>query len=167
MKPIRTILHTTDFSDSARLAMEMACALARDPEARMIVMHVVPQGAPAIGADREVIRRGEIAEQELHSYREEMRGRLEELQPRSRKVHVEHVLKEGPVAEVILRMAEETPCDLIVMGTHGAGGCSHKALGSVTEEVMKSAPCPVVIVKTPVAEKVAARRPSRTAVGAS
>ena len=42
MLPIRTILHPTDFSDSAQGAFEMACALARDYSAELVFLHVVP-----------------------------------------------------------------------------------------------------------------------------
>ena len=65
------------------------------------------------------------------------------------QIVVEHRLEEGnPVAE-ILRVARETHCDLIVMGTHGRTGLAHLLMGSVAEQVVRKAGCHVLVVKTP------------------
>ncbi len=64
------------------------------------------------------------------------------------KVSIEHRLEEGIPAAEILRVAQETKCDLIVMGTHGRTGMAHLLMGSVAEQVVRKALCPVMIVKT-------------------
>jgi len=56
---------------------------------------------------------------------------------------------EGDVATEILRLAQETGSDLIVMGTHGRTGLARLLMGSVAEQVVRKAPCPVLTVKTP------------------
>ena len=56
--------------------------------------------------------------------------------------HVEH----GPAAPEILKKAATLPADVIVMGTHGAGGFEHMVLGSVAEKVLRKATCPVFTV---------------------
>ena len=53
----------------------------------------------------------------------------------------------GPPADTIVRMAHERGADLIVMGTHGHTGLRHVLLGSVAEQVVRLAPCPVLTVK--------------------
>jgi nucleotide-binding universal stress UspA family protein len=69
---------------------------------------------------------------------------------------VEHRLEVGdPVAE-ILRVAQESKCDLIVMGTHGRTGLAHLLMGSVAEKVVRKAACPVLVVKTPFPENSSA-----------
>ena len=55
-------------------------------------------------------------------------------------------------AGYILRIAREIPSDLIVMGTHGRTGLSRLLMGSVAEQVLRQAPCPVLTVKTPFPE---------------
>jgi nucleotide-binding universal stress UspA family protein len=65
------------------------------------------------------------------------------------KVPVERVLHEGAVAALIVQTAHETPCDVIVMGTHGQGKQPKGLMGSVAEEVVRTASCPVVTVKLP------------------
>ena len=47
----------------------------------------------------------------------------------------------------ILRVQAEHYCDLIVLGTHGTTGFRHWLAGSVAEEVIRRAPCPVLVVK--------------------
>src|SRR5947207_2267331 len=74
---------------------------------------------------------------------------LEHLPLPGLRVRPERLLKEGDPATAILAAAEETGCDLIVMGTHGWKGEVRKLMGSVAEEVMQKAPCPVVAVKVP------------------
>ena len=57
-------------------------------------------------------------------------------------------------AEGIVRVAKETNADLIVMGTHGRTWRSDALLGSVTEQVLRSATCPVVVTKVPFSDTV-------------
>ncbi len=62
---------------------------------------------------------------------------------------MEHRLAEGDPAEEILRLSEAQHCDLVVMGTHGKTGLERYLTGSVAEEVLRKAVCPVLVVKTP------------------
>ena len=52
-----------------------------------------------------------------------------------------------PAAEIV-RFAREFSCDAIVVGTHGRSGVGRLALGSVAEEVLRTTPCPVVVVRS-------------------
>jgi nucleotide-binding universal stress UspA family protein len=56
------------------------------------------------------------------------------------------VTSDGPIVQEILRIAVELPADLIVMGTHGLSGFERLLLGSVTQKVLRKAPCPVLTV---------------------
>ena len=60
----------------------------------------------------------------------------------------------GRAAEMIVERAAALGVDLIAMGTHGHSGFKHLLLGSVAEHVLRTAPCPVLIVR---AEEFAAR----------
>jgi nucleotide-binding universal stress UspA family protein len=81
--------------------------------------------------------------------KEPLRVKLQQLLPRDSKVRVKHRLAEGDAATEILRLAKETQADVIVMGTHGRTGLVRVLMGSVAEQVVRKAPCPVVTVKTP------------------
>ena len=54
---------------------------------------------------------------------------------------------EGDPVDMILRAAEETHSDVIVMGTHGRTALARLLLGSVAESVLRKAPCPVLTAK--------------------
>lgn len=147
---LKTILHPTDFSEDSQCALEVACALARNQATRLILLHVVPRPI-VIGTDPNVPAYKEAhADEDLQADRWEMSARLEKLRGEVSVAQVETLLKEGDVPEVIVRTAEMIPCDLIVMGTHGASRAYQSMMGSVTAAVTENAPCPVVTVKLPV-----------------
>ena len=55
---------------------------------------------------------------------------------------------------MICEEAATAPCDLIVMGTHGRTGVAHLFLGSVAEKVVRTAPCPVLTIRSETRERV-------------
>jgi nucleotide-binding universal stress UspA family protein len=141
MLPIRTILHPTDFSASCRPAFELACALARDYSAALVIAHVVP---PVRVFAPDGIAVPFPAEEPY-----EARARLAQVHPTDGHLEVEHRLLEGEPAEMILKLAADASADVIVMGTHGTGGLVRFLVGSVAESVMRKAPCPVLTVREP------------------
>jgi universal stress protein A len=143
MSAIKTILYATDFSECSRAVFPLACALASGNDARLIVLHVVPAGAPKAGFTSG-LEPTTAFEEDWKSYRDEMESRLSDLQTPDPRFNVERLLKEGDAAEVILHTANETGCDLIVMGTHGRSGESLRLMGSVAERVSRHAPCAVL-----------------------
>jgi nucleotide-binding universal stress UspA family protein len=77
---------------------------------------------------------------------------------------VECASPEGPASEVIVEQARQRAVDLIAMTTHGRGGLTHWVFGSVAEDVLRHAPCPVLLVRIDQegrthAEKGGRRRP--------
>jgi nucleotide-binding universal stress UspA family protein len=146
MTPIRTILHPTDFSESAEAAFSVASMLAREHGARLIVLHVYPP--PVCLAGGEAPRLG--AKYEVDLWR--LLDRYHAADPEAR---FEHCLIEGLPAEEIVRLAEKESCDLIVMGTHGRTGLLRLLMGSVADKVLREARCPVLTVRTPPATKAA------------
>ena len=144
MLPIKTILHPTDFSERSDFAFRLACSLARDYGARLIVLHVA-EPPMAIAGEGMLIPPPAI---DLES----LRQRLGQFRPRDSKVFVEHRLVQGAAVPEILQAAGETKCDVIVLGTHGRTGLGRFLIGSVAEQIVRRAPCPVVAVKTPLPE---------------
>jgi quercetin dioxygenase-like cupin family protein len=86
----------------------------------------------------------------------ESRPRFPWPQPSDPQLHVEHHLAEGDPGQEILHLARALRCDLIVMGTHGRTGLGRFLTGSVAEEVLRKAACPVLVVKTPMSPTPAA-----------
>jgi nucleotide-binding universal stress UspA family protein len=138
----KRILVTTDFSDASKKAFQYAAALARRFEASVTLLYVVPSQLPSelshIGIVLEEKRLVEEARERLPRFREA------ELDPHR---HVETLVLNGRPAHEICHTAETRQTDLIVMSTHGHTGLKHFLLGSVTEKVVRHAPCPVLVVR--------------------
>jgi hypothetical protein len=83
--------------------------------------------------------------------------RFQHLRAVDPQVRVEHqvIVADRPRASHILEILDRLGCDMIVMGTHGRSWLKHLLFGSVTEEVVRTARCPVMVVKAP-AHKAAA-----------
>ena len=136
MIPIRTILHPTDFSGHAEHAFHLACCLARDQGARLIVLHVGQQ-SPTSSVEHDALQ-----------------DKLRQFQISDPNVRVEQRLEQGTPEAEIMRVASESACDLIVMGTKGKMGIGQAVLpgrwvGSVAGAVLRSATCLVMTVKSP------------------
>jgi nucleotide-binding universal stress UspA family protein len=142
MLPIRTILHPTDFSPHSDHAFQVACALARDYVARLVVLHVKPFEM-MYSAD------GYVLPTDPEVARQAKREQLDHLRPPDPAIRVERLLAEGDAVQEILQTAKEVRADVIVLGTHGRTGVGRLLLGSVAEAVLRKAPCPVLTVKTP------------------
>lgn len=154
MLPIRTILHPTDFSVHSEWAFRLACSLARDHGSRLVVLHVIP---PDVHGERIVVygERGSASIRPRGYY--QALEKLCQLRASDLKVSIEQQLEEGEPDAIILRVARESNCDLIVMGTHGRTGLRRLLMGSVAEEVVRKAPCAVLTVKTPFPETAPVR----------
>lgn len=139
MLNIQTILHPTDYSERSDYAFRIACSLARDYQAKLVLLHV---------AMRSVTIEGEaaIAPRSEEYFQEELDKLARVAVPAG--ICVERFVREGDPAGEILRAAQFTNADLIVMGTHGRTGLSRLLMGSVAEQVLRKAPCPVLTVRT-------------------
>jgi len=139
MLPFKTILFATDFSPASKVAFEVASALARDYRAHIVAVHVVEPVAVAFTEYTAYIGPEEDMEKVT-----EMLHALEAPWP---NVTLEHRILEGSAPSVITETAEEIGADLIVMGTHGRTGFTRLIMGSVAEEVLRRAPCPVLTIR--------------------
>ena len=139
MLPVATILHPTDFSECSEFAFRLACALARDYKARLVLLHVLP---PPI-----IIYGGGAVPPDPWPTIEEAKARLRELEGHAHHMRVESQVMEGDPVDMILRGAEEMHRDVIIMGTHGRTALTRLLLGSVAESVIRKAPCPVLTAK--------------------
>jgi nucleotide-binding universal stress UspA family protein len=143
MIAIRRILCPIDFSETADRAAAEASRMARWYRADVHALHVLPLMTEAWAA-------GFPVDPHTHEprvpvdLRAHLEGRLQDA--RASGVIVEAHLREGGAAAEILRYADESAADLIVMGTHGRGGLGRLVLGSVAESVLRRSPCPVLTV---------------------
>jgi nucleotide-binding universal stress UspA family protein len=137
------ILAPVDFSDFASRSLAHAAALSRWYDAKLSVLHVAPafEVLPVEGALGVPLQDVRSSTQEEAV--QDMRRLLEAGGVADNAVPV---TRTGDPSAVIIEEAVKNKTDLIVMGTHGRRGFRRMLLGSVTESVLREAPCPVLTV---------------------
>ncbi len=140
---VRRILCPIDFSAASTHALDQATRLAHWYGARLAVLHVRPTVTP----HPDMPAGGPVAPWLLAEL-EELRQRVTVAgrEATAAGVEVAPLATAGQPVHDILDCASTLPADLIVMGTHGTSGFQHLVLGSVTEKVLRKAPCPVLTV---------------------
>lgn len=144
---ITKILYPTDFSDHSHRALHHALFLARQYKATLHILHaIVLHGEDPYNPELHFPALDEI-EKELEKKASERM--LHMIQDSSvHEVSIVRAQERGvSPAPVILDYAAKNGIDLIVMGTHGRRGLRHLLMGSVAEEVVRMAPCPVMTVR--------------------
>ncbi|MEY2515349.1 MAG: hypothetical protein QOJ89_2707 [bacterium] len=149
----RKILVAVDGSQDAAAALRHAERLARDQHAKLVVLTVVPTASP-----QNVIPAGAMPPPIDHEqvFARILRDAVMALGP---DVGVEARLARGRPAPRIVEVAEQSGCDLIVMGFHGHGRLHHALMGSVSDSVMRASGLPVLL--THAASPVAGARVGR------
>ncbi len=143
MVNIKKVLCPIDYSVCSQEAFKYAAHIARTESARLYLMHVIDvrtfgRESPL---DFDVPKPGEDT---IRSIREELAKKAaDEIEG----VDIESIVVVGVPVKDILGAAKEKGVDLIVMGTHGRTGLPHMIIGSVAENVVRKAPCPVLTVR--------------------
>ena len=139
------ILVPVDFSETSAAALKYAVALADAFQARLHLLHVV----------EDPVERGWAAELAMVTSPEFERGAREHsdaelaqllTQPERERYGAALVTEIGRPFANIVKYARREDIDLIVMGTHGRGRMAHLIIGSVAENVVRKAPCPVLTI---------------------
>lgn len=137
------ILVPTDFSAGSRLAVDYAVQLARRLGASMHLLHVTEDPSIAGMWTEAYVDLAQLRQERETGARHLMDKLRREIGP----ADVTDEIATGPVARVITDTAAERGAGLIVMGTHGRTGLAHVLVGSVAEQVMRMAGCPVLTVR--------------------
>jgi nucleotide-binding universal stress UspA family protein len=134
----RNILVAVDGSDHSRAALEHAIELARDQNARLTLITVVPHlAAVAVASSAQVMPLQEACFQETLT---------DAVASVPQDVGVVRILAHGRPSREIAECVAKGDFDLIVMGTHGRGRVGEVVLGSVSREVLHRARTPVLLV---------------------
>jgi nucleotide-binding universal stress UspA family protein len=153
MKPFRKILIPVDFSPASRRALHHALGLARAYAATVHVVHVwEPPGL--VKADLDAWSTGHVEAMPAAARRaadDQMRELLDDFGFAASE-RPEYEILAGDPARAIVEMVNAGGYDLIVMGTHGRTGFSRLLVGSVAENVVRRARCPVLTVRDDVKE---------------
>ena len=147
MIALKNILVATDFSEPAEAALRYGKELTRRFDSSLHVLHVVddlaarPDPLPAAPRDLGALQT---------TLEDDARANLAELVPEPDRsalhAHLDITVSDQP-AQAILAYARDARIDLIVVGTHGRRGLAHFFLGSVAQELARTAMCPVLTVR--------------------
>ena len=136
---VDSILVPTDFSATSDAALHYATKMALALGARLYLMHVPGKTGEHFEASFPLGQFETTATERLSSFL--TKEELERLRP-------EYAMRIGTPAEEIVRYADACDAGLIIMGTHGRSGIAHVLMGSVAEQVVRTAPCPVLLVRS-------------------
>lgn len=141
----KRILCPIDFDEKAMDALALAAQLARQNDATLFLLHVVPFVMPPSYAPSNVYT--------ADVQQEDARERLREIAQRYLKgIKCELSTHIGDVVETILRAEREFAADAIVMATHGRHGLSRVLLGSVAVRIVRESSCPVLTMRPAASE---------------
>ena len=138
---LKNILFATNFEVVANRALRFAVALATRYGAKLYAAHVIPQEAYAFAHP-------DSAERTLREAEDYAGYKLDQIVSplKNQGRPCEALLGNGSAAEVITGFAHRYTADLIVVGTSSRSGLGKLFLGSVAEEIIREAPCPVLTV---------------------
>src|SRR5579863_3433857 len=146
MAELRRFLVPTDFTETSERAIDWALDLAARLGASVTVMHSYE--IPVLGfPDGALIASPEIAARIAEAARNALDRTVEKYEGRG--VPLDTMLRDGVAYEEINAVAESIHADLIVIGTHGRRGIARALLGSVAENVIRTATKPVVAIHGP------------------
>ena len=147
---IKKVLFPTDFSEFNGPALEFASRLAAESDALLYIVHADDmEEVAAVMFDTGYPFPGDA------ETRRELHRKLEKVVPTVPGVKYQHCYLQGTATGEIVGFAEQQGVDLIVMASHGRTGLSRLLMGSTAENVMRQAPCPVLIVTQPAASELA------------
>ena len=151
---IKNVLVATDFSEPSAVALSYGRELARSYQASLHLFHVVddmrwrysldmtPELLMGVQDDLEIASRAKVNDLLSSEDRDQL--------------HARGVVQTSPSpADAIVNHAREAGIDIIVIGTHGRGALAHMLMGSVAERVVRTAPCPVLTVRSAEREFIA------------
>ena len=138
------IILPVDFGKTTDVLLGTAIKFAKEVNGRLCLIHVAPMDLGLAVGDIGMQYFPEIEQSEIREELLEL-NRLEQ-QAVAQGVDCEHLLKQGIPKDIILAYAEQKNAGYIVMGSHGRSGIYDVFIGSLTKELTKLSPIPVLVV---------------------
>jgi nucleotide-binding universal stress UspA family protein len=147
MKPFKKILVPVDFSACSTEAVRAGAELAQRFDAQLVLVHVFEPILYTTSDGYPFLMPGQVEALLADNAKALDRAKQDAASAGAKGVQAQEL--QGFAASEIVAFAGKGGYDLIVLGTHGRTGLSHALLGSVAEKVVRTAPCPVLIVRAP------------------
>ncbi len=143
--PWRRILAPLDFSLTSLRALKIAVPLAKESSARLVLLNVVEPNPYPTGMEGAILVTPDANLEQ--NAKKELPQVARRFVPKS--IRVTSLVARGRAADVIVETAEKKGVDLIVLSTHGHTGLNRLLMGSTAEQVVRTAKCPVFVVRKP------------------
>ena len=138
------IILPVDFGKTTDKLVEGAVKFAKETNGRICLIHIAPMDIGFSVGDLGMQYIPEIEENEIKQELLEINALEQRIVAQG--VDCEHLLKQGIAKEMILEYAKEKKADYIVMGSHGRSGLYDVFIGSLTKELTKLSPIPVLVI---------------------
>jgi nucleotide-binding universal stress UspA family protein len=139
--PATRLVLATDLSEASASATDQAFELAGRLGASLLVVSVIDPGSLLLPGGRFRIRVDQVRDR-----RERLAQALVE-RGREEGVEVSFLVWTGDPGDMIVEAAQAERADMVLVGSHGRGAVGRFFLGSVSEHVVRHAPCPVLVVR--------------------
>lgn len=157
---IRKILYTTDLSKNARYAFGYAASLANRYNAGITILHVLEELSPnalaivgdMLGEERWEDLKKRNEEQIIQAIRVRIEAFCDETgdkMPACPFIVDDVIVEIGQPVDRIIRQAEKTKCDIVVMGSSGQGMIAEAMMGSTSRRVLRRCNKPVLVIRLP------------------
>ncbi len=139
----KNILCATDFSDFSNRTVNYGIALANEFESKLFVCHVIDLSSVAIYGEFQLDPVG-LQDRIMNDANEQLQELIG-----GQQIDWEPLISVGHAADEISRIVEEQNMDLVISATRGRSGLKRLILGSVTERLMRTLSCPLLVVHSP------------------
>lgn len=146
---MKTILVAIDFSDVTNALLERAESLARAFDGELYLVHVEAPEPDFVGFEPGPQHVRDRLADEISKNSVQLIALRDSLRDKGVRVH--SLLLQGGIAQKLHDEAVRLNADCIVLGSHGRGALFHMLLGSVSNDVIRSAKCPILIIPGDVA----------------
>jgi universal stress protein A len=146
MIDLKRILVATDFSRHSRVALDYAAAFSKAFNAEVVLCHVLEK--PDFLSQLPPVSEGYFPPNLSEMQEKHARVQCEQVLAAAGLSQARVLLVHGNPAGEIAKAAADEKVDLVIVGTHGRGALAHILLGSVAEKIVRSAPCPVLTVRS-------------------
>lgn len=155
MKSFDRILTAIDFSENSDYAFSYALTLAKQFQSELTIMHVINEPVDLRGFYVPHISFNQL-EKEIEEGAVKMMEKFTH-ETLEGFTNYKTAIETGTPYEEIIKKADEINASLIVIGTHGRTGLDHMIFGSTAERVVRGATCPVLTIRLPSEEQIAAK----------
>ena len=141
---MKNILAAIDFSDISPLVINKAAEISRCFASKLWLIHVAAPDPDFIGYETGPQTERDWRAKTLKKEHQYLQNRALELEQKG--INVTPLLIQGTTADTIIKEGSKLNADLIVIGSHGHGAFYKALVGSVSEQIIRKASCPILIV---------------------